>query len=229
MIAGGNLAVYRWPVYYKPIQNGYMPEYRKNMSKLRAGLLVVLAACFVHGCAAYNLSSPLLPLAEHQGGKSMFQGLVLGIGSPLDKSQSFELSRFVDDLKKTGLFKAVDFNERVAGADLTLSSFSYKETDPYEACPLGLVGQMVTVGTIGLIPQICSSNNEVSFVLYSPKDNLRKKTFSFAYKTKTILGWAALFYTPSAAWSAKPSKNERADLLKAVFLHEAPDIQKMLR
>jgi hypothetical protein len=65
--------------------------------------------------------------------------------------------------------------------------------------------------------------------VYSSKDDVQKKKFSFAYQTKTILGWAALFYTPSSTWSAKPSKNERADLLKAVFLHEAPEIQKMLR
>jgi hypothetical protein len=222
MIVGENLAICRWPVYHTV-------EYGKNMLKLRGSLRVVLAACFVHGCAAYKLSSPLLPLEEQQGGKAMFQSLVLGIGSPLDKSQSFELGRFVDDLKKTGLFKAVDYNDRVAAADLILTSFSYKETDPFEACPLGLAGQIVTIGTIGLVPQICNANNEVSFVLYSPKDDLRKKKFSFAYQTKTILGWAALFYTPSSAWSAQPSKNERADLLKAVFLHEAPEIQKMLR
>jgi hypothetical protein len=199
------------------------------MLKLKAGLRVVLALCFVNGCAAYNLSSPLLPPEEHEGGKSMFQNLVLGVGSPLDKSQSYELSRFVEDLKKTELFKAVDYNDRVARADLILNSFSYKETDPYEACPLGFVGQILTVGTAGLSPQICNSNNEVSFVLYSPKDDLQKKTFSFAYQTKTILGWAALLYTPSSAWSAKPSKNERANLLKAVFIHAGPDIQKMLR
>jgi hypothetical protein len=206
-----------------------MPVYGKSNLKLRAGLRVALAVCFLHGCAAYNLSSPLLPLEEQQGGKSMFQSLVLGIESPLDKSQSVELGRFVDDLKKTGLFKAVDYDDRVAGADLMLTSFSYKETDPFEACPLGLAGQLVTIGTVGLVPQICNANNEISFVLYSSKDDVQKKKFSFAYQTKTILGWAALFYTPSSTWSAKPSKNERADLLKAVFLHEAPEIQKMLR
>jgi hypothetical protein len=199
------------------------------MLKLRAILRVVLAACLLHGCAAYKLSSPFLPLDEHERGPVMFQNLVLGIGSPLDNSQSYELSKFVEDLKKTGLFKAVDYNDRVGRADLILSSFSHKETDPHEACPLGIVGQVLTMGTAGLIPQICNSNTEVSFVLYSPKDDLKKKTFSFAYQTHTILGWAALLYTPTSAWSAQPSKNERAELLTAVFLHEAPDIQKMLR
>lgn len=207
-----------------------MPGYGKNTLKLSVSLRLVLAVCFVHGCAAYKLSSPLLPLKEHAAGNElMFQNLVLGVGSPLDKSQSYQLGRFVEDLKKTGLFKAVDYNDHIARADLILSSFSLKETDPYEACTLGIVGQVLTIGTAGLIPQICNSNSEVSFVLYSPRDDLQKKTFSFAYQTHTILGWAALFYTPSSAWSAQPSKNERADLLKAVFLHEAPNIHAMLR
>jgi hypothetical protein len=199
-----------------------------NVFKLGAGLRVLLGLCFVHGCAAYNLSSSLLP-PEQAEGKATFQNVVLGVGSPLERSQSYELNRFIDDLRKTGLFKAVDYNDRLDGVDLILNSFSYKETDPYEACPLGFVGQILTVGSVGLIPQICNSNNEVSFVLYSPKHDLQKKQFSFAYQTKTILGWAALFYTPTAAWTAQPSKDERANLLKAVFLHQQADIQKMLR
>jgi hypothetical protein len=196
--------------------------------KISAGLRLVLALCFLHGCAAYNLSSPLL-VPKDEEGLSTFENLVLAIGAPLDKSQSYELGRFVEDLRKTGLFKAVDYSDRVARADLILNSFSYKETDPYEACPLGFVGQILTVGSAGLIPQICSSNNEVSFELYSPKHDVQKKTISFAYQTKTILGWAALFYTPSSAWSAQPSKNERANLLKAVFIQAGPDIEKILR
>ena len=201
----------------------------KHMLKFRAGFRVMLALCFIQGCAAYNLSSPLLP-SESQGGPTwMFANLVLAIGPPLDKSQSFELSRFVEDLRKTGLFRAVDYSDRVAGTDLILGAFSYKETDPFEACPLGFVGQILTVGSVGLIPQICNSNNEVTFDLYSPKHDGQKKKVSFVYQTKTILGWAALFYTPSAAWTAQPSKYERANLLKAVFLHEQADIQKMLR
>jgi hypothetical protein len=198
------------------------------MLKLRAGLRLVLALCCVQSCAAYNLSSPLLA-PEQEGVVSTFENLVLGIGPPLDKSQSYELGRFVEDLRKTGLFKQVEYSDRIASADLILNSFSFKETDPYEACPMGFVGQILMVGSVGLIPQICSSNNELSFDLYSPKDDGKKKNFSFTYQTKTILGWAALFYTPTAAWTAQPSKYERANLLKAVFVHDAADIQKILR
>ena len=198
-----------------------------NMLRIKRGLRVVFFLCYVQGCAAYNLSSPLLTPAP-RGGQSTFQNLVLGIGPPLDKSQTYELGRFVEDLRKMKLFKAVDYSDRLERPDLVLSSFSLKETDPYQACPMGFVGQILTVGSAGLIPQICNSTHEVSFDLYSPQDDLKKTTFSFTYQTRTILGWAALFYVPSADWSAQPSKDERANLLKSVFLHEAADIQKML-
>lgn len=214
---------------YKEGANCDMPRYGNHMLNFRAGFRVMLALCFIQGCAAYNLSSPLLPSESQDESRWIFANLVLAVGPPLDNSQSFELSRFVEDLRKTGLFKAVDYKERIPDADLILSAFSYKETDPFEACPLGFVGQVLTVGSAGLIPQICTSKNEVTFALYSPKHEGEEKKVSFVYQTKTILGWAALFYTPSAAWTAQPSKYERANLLKSVFLHEQADIQKMLR
>jgi hypothetical protein len=201
----------------------------KNWLKLCWSAGVVLSVFLANGCAAYKFSSPLLPLRESEKGEPIFQSLVLGIDSPADKSQSYELEKLIEDLNKTRLFKAVQYTDRLVSADLILTSFSYQETNAYEACPLGFVGQLLMMGSAGLIPQICNSKNEVSFVLYSPKDVQRKQTVLFTYETHTILGWAALFYTPSSAWTAKPSNDERANLLKAVFVREATDIQTILR
>lgn len=201
----------------------------KNRLKLCWSVGVVLTVCLVSGCAAYKFSSPLLPLREDENGDSMFQSLVLGIDSPADPSQSYELGKLIEDLNKTRLFKAVQYTDRLVSADLILTSFSYQETNAYEACPLGFAGQILTMGTVGLIPQICNSKNEVSFVLYSPRRDQQKKKVSFTYQTQTILGWVALLYTPSSAWTAKPANDERPNLLKAVFLHEAKDIQTILR
>ena len=201
----------------------------KNRLKLCWSVGVVLTVCLVSGCAAYKFSSPLLPLREDENGDSMFQSLVLGIDSPADPSQSYELGKLIEDLNKTRLFKAVQYTDRLVSADLILTSFSYQETNAYEACPLGFAGQILTMGTVGLIPQICNSKNEVSFVLYSPRDDQQKKKVSFTYQTQTILGWVALLYTPSSAWTAKPSNDERSNLLKAVFLDDARDIQTILR
>lgn len=201
----------------------------KNRLKLCLSLGVALSVSFLSGCVAYKFASPLLPLRENERGEQMFHNLVLGIDVPAAPSQSYELGKFVEDLNKTGLFKTVRCTDGVDRPDLILASFSYRGTNAYQACPLGFVGQIVTIGSAGLIPQICTSKNEISFVLYSPGRDQQKKTVSFAYQTHTIFGWVALFYTPSSAWKTKPSKDERANLLRAVFLREATDIQTILR
>lgn len=201
----------------------------KNRLKLCWSVGVVLSVSLASGCVAYKLASPLLPLRESEKSEQILQSLVLGIDSPADPSQSYELGKFVEDLNKTGLFKGVQYTNGAVRGDLILASFSYRETNAYQACPLGFAGQILTMGSVGLIPQICTSKNEISFVLYSPRHDQQKKTVSFAYQTHTIFGWAALFYAPSSAWKAKPSKDERANLLKAVFFHEATDIQTILR
>ena len=201
-----------------------------NRLTLWWNVAIILSASALSGCVAYQLASPLLPVQASQKSEEIFHTVVLGIDSPADTSQSFELRKFVEDLNKTGLFKAVQYRTNsITRSDLILGSFSYRETNPYQACPLGFAGQILTIGTVGLIPQICKSNNEISFVLYSPRDEQQKKTVSFAYQTHSIMGWVALLYTPSSAWTAMPSKNERADLVKAVFFHEAADIQRILR
>lgn len=201
----------------------------KNPLKLCFRVGVVLSVTFLNGCVAYKFASPLLPISENETGEQTFQNLVLGVDLPADPSQSYELGKFVEDLKKTKLFKSVRYTDSAVRADLILGSFSYRGTNAYQACPLGFVGQIVTVGSGGLIPQICNSKNEISFVLYSPRHAQQRRTVSFTYQTHTIFGWIALLYTPSSAWKARPSKNERADLLKAVFLRQAAEIQKSLR
>ena len=201
----------------------------KNRLKLCLSLGVALSVSFLNGCVAYKFASPLLPLRENEKIEQTFQNLVLGIESPADPAQSYELERFVEDLNQTGLFKAVRYTNGVDRPDLILASFSYRGTNAYQACPWGFVGQIVTIGSAGIIPQICNSETEISFALYSPRHDQQKKTVSFTYQIHTIFGWVALFYTPSSAWKAKPSKDERANLLKAVFLREATDIQTILR
>lgn len=184
--------------------------------------------CVLSGCVAYNFSSGFLPLPQNQP-QAMFQNLVIGIEPVADKSQSYNLEKFVDDLRKSGLFKSVGYLEKVSAADLVLTSFSYKGEDPYRACLLGFEGQIAMIATVGLVPQVCKSEYEVSFVLYAPKNKQKKKPISFSYQTRSIVGWAALFYTPSAEWSFKPEKEQYSQLLKAVFYKEGDDILRLLR
>ena len=174
---------------------------------IRTGVTVsVVASIFAcTGCVAYKFSSPYLPMREEEQTPPLFQNLVLGV-ELTDQSQSYELEKFVAALKKTGLFKEVAYKDRLSKADLILTSFFQTGTDPYEACPLGFAGQILMIGTAGIIPQACEAKHRVSFVLYAPNRTQQKKTFTIEYETRSIVGWAALFLTPSAKWSAQPSE-----------------------
>src|SRR6266508_1703419 len=171
---------------------------------------------FVQGCVAYQFSSDVLPGAP----RATLQSLVLGVEAPSTRELSYNLEKFVENLNLMQVFKAVGYLDRLPTAELILSSFSYRETKPDRACLLGFEGQLLTMATIGLLPQICRAEHEVSFVLYSPKNREQRKTVSFTYQTRSILGWVALVYLPSSKWSAQPLKEQYPNLLKAVFSRE---------
>lgn len=114
-------------------------------------------------------------------------------------------------------------------SDLVSDSWIYEgEKDPFKNCSLGFEGEMLTIGTAGLIPQICERWHSVSFDLYSSKS---KKTFriTLVYETGGALGWAALLYNASPEWSATSPEQRYQDLLKAVFYKHADAIQGILR
>lgn len=188
----------------------------------------VAAAIFISsGCVAYKFSSTYLPMRGEEQNPAIFQNLVLGVEST-DQSQSYQLEKFVAALKETGLFKEVAYRDRLSRVDLVLTSFSQTETNPYDACPLGFAGQILLIGTAGIIPQTCRAEHRVSFVLYAPNRARQKKTFSIEYETRSIVGWAALFLTPSADWTTQPSEERYPNLLQAVFDRESPAIEGLL-
>lgn len=159
--------------------------------KLDRTFTLILNVFILNGCFAYRFSSPLLPLQEDQNAKAIFQDLVLLAAEP----RSYELTKFIDALQKAALFKQVGNVDELHGTpDLILDSWSHeREGDPFRNCWLGLEGQMLTIGSAGLIPQICKDPHKVSFDLYSPKSK-KKVSVTFHYETGSALGWAALFY-----------------------------------
>jgi hypothetical protein len=180
------------------------------------------------GCFAHKFSSSLLPFKEDETTKTVFHEVVVAVAEPISKS--YELPKFIDALQKLSLFKeagAIDGLSRPP--DLILDSWAYEgERDPFKNCTLGFEGEMLTIGTAGLIPQICESSHRVSFDLYSPK--IKKKiSVAFAYETGGAIGWAALFYNASSEWSAKAPEQQYQELLKAVFYQHADEIQDLLR
>jgi hypothetical protein len=203
---------------------------REHNSRTAASIsTLIVAVCLAQSCVAYKLSSSLLDAGQNGQASVFLQTLVLGVDRSADGAQSFELKRFVGDLTKAGVFKSVEYMDRLAHPDLVLTSFSYKETAPYEACPLGFAGEVMTIATAGLVPQICHAKAQVSFGVYSPADERQRRSLLLSYNKDTIFGWLAVFYIPSSAWSAQPEKDERAKLLKAFFLGHAPDLESMVQ
>lgn len=161
---------------------------------------------FAQGCVAYQFSSHVLPGQTDGARREMLQSLVLGVEAPSNRELSYNLEKFVENLNHIRVFKAVGYLDRLPAADLVLSAFSYRETNPSQACLLGFEGQLLTMATLGLLPQICKAEHEVSFLLYSSKNREQGKTVSFTYQTRSILGWVAFLYLPSSDWSATPER-----------------------
>jgi hypothetical protein len=195
--------------------------------KLHFCLAPVLCTAMTYGCVAYNFSTDFLPLEkQNEARKPPFQQLVLGVERSSDMASSYDLEKFVENLKKSQIFRAVEYVERISTADLILTSFFAKRTDPFHACLLGFEGQLITIATGGLLPQICKTDHEISFDLYAATNRQQRKTISFRYQTRSILGWAALFYIPSSNWSAKPLEDDYPSLLRAVFYRQANEVQQ---
>ena len=197
--------------------------------KQMLGLACALALPVLSGCVAYNFSSEFLPVKAGQGHERRFQHLDLGVELPGDKSPDYHLEKLVENLRETGLFKSVEYVNRASAVDLVLTQFSYRREDPYRACILGFEGQILTIATVGVVPQVCQAEHGMDFVIYAAKDKQRKKTLSFSYTTRSVVGWAALFYAPSSEWKFQPAKERYSELLKAVFYREADNIERLLR
>ncbi len=195
--------------------------------RFRSLIVALMLQVFVQGCVAYQFSTP--GLLKQDDSVPVLQHLVLGVEVPNNKERSYNLEKFVDNLKTAGVFKAVGYLDRLPTADLVLRAFSYRETSPQQACLLGFEGQFLTVFTVGLVPQICNAKHEVSFQLYAPKNREQEKLVSFTYSTRSILGWVALVYLPSSNWSVQPLKEQYPNLLKAVFAGETKDIERLVK
>jgi hypothetical protein len=180
------------------------------------------------GCVAYRFSSDVPPGREVRPSATL-QNFSLGVEARSARDRSPQLEKFVENLSLSRVFKTVGYTNRLPAADLVLDSFSYRETDPLQACLLGFEGQLLTMATLGLLPQICQAEHQISFVLYASTKPERRKNVSFSYRTRTVLGWIALVYLPSAAWTAQPPKEKYPDLLKAVFAREAEEIVRLVQ
>ena len=196
--------------------------------KLTLFFALILSTLLFGGCFAHRFSSPLLPFKEDEKAKVIFQEIIVAVAAPV--SESYELTKLIAALQKASLFKEAGAIEQLSRQpDLILDLWFYEgEKDPFKNCSLGFEGEMLTISTAGLIPQICEWRHSVAFNLYSSKTK-KNISISFAYETGGAVGWAALFYNASSDWTTRPPEQQYQDLLKAAFFQNADEIRSLLR
>jgi len=112
--------------------------FMRNVVKLALNSVLILSMCIVYGCVAYNFSSDFLPLEENQARKAMFQSLALGVERPPDKPESYDLGKFLENLKKSEVFRTVAYVDGVSITDLVLTSFFFRGTNPLSCLYAGI-------------------------------------------------------------------------------------------
>src|SRR5436309_16042797 len=105
--------------------------FMRNVVKLALNSVLILSMCIVYGCVAYNFSSDFLPLEENQARKAMFQSLALAVERPPDKSESYDLGTFLENLKKSEFFRRVAYADGVSTTDLVFASFFFTGSNPH--------------------------------------------------------------------------------------------------
>ncbi len=194
-------------------------------------ILILLLVVCVSGCFAHSVQSPMLTVPEHVQITARLKQTVLAIESPNSESNRNKVDRVITDLDEAGLFQEVGYRERLTRApDLILTSLEIQETHFMKACSLGFEGEMITIGTVGLIPQICRSSHVIIFQLSRAGDE-RKVDIRVTYEQGSVMGWVALAYNLSSQWTwmAQPQEQKLNLVWKAAFWEKGDEILEILR
>jgi hypothetical protein len=139
------------------------------------------------------------------------------------------------DLKSTGIFKDViltdDIKSLAKAPDLILAKHTKdSELDAFHSCSLGFEGVMITIGTLGLIPQICKNNFVETYILSVPR-NGKEIEIKIKYEIGNVVGWAALFYAFSPEWtlSHKNIENQYINAIRSAFSTKSDDVRNALK
>ena len=90
--------------------------------RFRSVIIAVMLQVFVQGCVAYQFSTP--GLLKQDDSVPVLQRLVLGVEVPNNKERSYNLEKFVDNLKTAGVFKAVGYLADGFGLNYYFENFS---------------------------------------------------------------------------------------------------------
>ena len=162
---------------------------------------ILICILCLQGCFAAKFKcKPVTP----QSNNSNIYALS-GLTVLIDIESAERQKEVLKDLRNAGIFKEVftpDNNSKHSTPpDLVLIK-DIKTCDKRgdSSCSLGYFGEMFTIYSFGLLPQICENECHEKYVLLSP---LRGKTveISVNYEAGTVLGLAAIFYSLSPDWT----------------------------
>lgn len=176
------------------------------------------------GCTVGKISPPL-PATYEAELENALKSVVLGIADSTSPVIQTTGHRLKYSLQQTGLFRKVammsELNQR---PDLILDSYENARF----GFPVGFqcFEPYLTVLTVGIIPQTCEAEDEISFKLRRPG----RTPVSFEprhIKEKSISGWAALPLMASPEWTSD-RKLER-QLWVSIFASRKHEVLSLLR
>jgi hypothetical protein len=191
----------------------------------------LLLSVIISGCFARKVSSPLLSTQKNPDDITKFENIVLAVDPPKKESDRYVVDDVVEHLRKTGFFKEVGYKNKLKVVpELFLTSLERNGNNLFEGCSLGFEGEMITIGTVGLIPQICHRFHIISFQL----SNLNKEEsvhIRITYERESVMGWVTLIYNLSPEWTWMPQPQERKEIQvwKSALHQKESEILKLLR
>lgn len=144
--------------------------------------------------------------------------------------QDSRFEKMIDKLQATRIFKEVDYANQIKNKpDLILTLIDKKETPDFlHACSMGFEGGIVTVATLGLIPQLCHQQQTYHFNIASPENN-KSIEMNIPIERKSIFGWLGLLYNISPHWTWRYSEDKEQNLLITVIEQRSNEIVNLLQ
>jgi hypothetical protein len=185
-----------------------------------------MALSVLSGCAANKLTSPLLTEISNAENRIDLRNISLLTEPPQDT----RFEKMIDKLQAAKIFKEVDYANQIKNKpDLILTLIDKKETpDFFHACSMGFEGGIVTVATLGLIPQICHQQQTYYFKISSPGNN-KSIEMNIPIERKSIFGWLGLLYNISPHWTWRYPEDKEQNLLITVIEQKPNEIANLLQ
>ena len=189
-------------------------------------IVSIIALSVLSGCMANKLTSPLLTEMSNAENRIDLRNISLLTEPPQDT----RFEKRIDKLQAAKIFKEVDYANQIKNKpDLILTLIDKKETPDFlHACSMGFEGGMITVLTLGLVPQICYQQQIYHFKISSPRNN-KSIEMNVPLETKSVFGWLGLFYNISPHWTWRYPEDKEQNLLITVIEQKSNEIANLLQ